>query len=1039
MIAYVIKKQKITLLFFAMVVIIGFLSFFQLPKQEMPDIVINVATVTTIFPGASPEKVEQNVTNILEEKINELEDLKSIESTSTLGRSVIVIEANADVDPKQKWDELRKKVKDAEKDLPEEAQQPIINDDLNRSFIQSFNITAPTTNDLYSLREEVEKWQEQLRAIPNVAEVQIQGLPEKEVRIDVDLQKLSAYQLSWGQVFNAIKLENEKIPLGNLDIEDHTYQLKLPEKYPVEALENVIITRTAQGYPVYLRDIGTVQLTTEKVEYFAYHNGVPAISININGEIGSDVPAIQQGIDEVVDRLSKDLPEWAEVHSLFSQNERVNELFSELGREMLIAIAAVLFVCTLGLNLSSSIVVALAIPISLALGLMFLPSLDITLNQMTIVGLIIVLGILVDDAVVVNDNIERRLSSLGESPEKAAVDGAKEVSISIITATLATIASFAPLLFLQGNVGFFIRPVPTIISMTMLASMIMSLTIVPIYRRWRETRNQQSNKMKKSTDKQFAGILGKQLSRLTNWYSKRLMPRILIRPKMTSIIGVLIGSFAYFLIPFLPIDLFPTDDRPELLVDIRVPTGQNINATNKIVRDVTDFLLEKEEVKTVASYAGGSAPKMFMGDTSAGEGIEVGQLVVILEEGKKMPKDIEPVWTEDFKKHFPGVLITPKILVTGPPVGKPVEVQVFGEDIDELRKIAQQIKEHIAAVGGTYNINDNFGIDRYALDFSVNKEVMDQKLVTYNDLSKTLRLVGEGITISKYDDGKDLVDIQLYANQGDDDPLAVFDKLSVTNLAGQQIPLSELVEIEPSFANRAIAHQDLARVVSITSDVRDRTATEVIKELKPSLEKMNLPEGYTWEIGGETSEQTDIFIDMGKLSVAVLFIIIILIAMQFYSLSLPLLVMSTIYLAFAGSLIGLFITQTPLGFMTMMGAISLSGIVVRNGIVLIEFIEEARRKGMELKEAVIGAGEARFRPILLTSATAVAGLTPLAISRDPLFSPMAMTIISGLIFSTILTLVLVPSLYTVLATYKEKRAFRKKQKSLDSHPIDQSI
>ncbi|HHY74389.1 MAG TPA: efflux RND transporter permease subunit [Bacillus bacterium] len=1037
MIAYTIKKQKITLLFFVMVVIIGFLSFFQLPKQEMPDIVVNVAMVTTTYPGASPEKVEHNVTNIIEEKINEIEDLKSIESTSVLGRSVIIVEANADVDPKQKWDELRKKVKDAEKDLPEDVILPVINDDLNRSFIQSFNITAPTTDDLYSLRDKMEDWKQKLKAIPNVAEVQIEGIPEKEVRIEIDFERLAAYQLSWTQVVNAIKQENEKIPLGNLDIGERTYQLKLPEKYPVHDLENVIITRTSQGFPVYLRDIGTVQLATEKAEYFAYHNGVPAISININGEIGSDVPAIQQEIDKVVNRLSKDLPEWAEVHSIFSQNERVKELFGELGREMFIAIAAVLFVCTLGLNLSSSIVVALAIPISLALGLMFLPSLNITLNQMTLVGLIIVLGILVDDAVVVNDNIERRLSSLGEPPEKAAVEGAKEVSISIITATFATIASFAPLLFLQGNVGFFIRPVPTIISLTMLASMVMSLTIVPIYRRWRETRNLLKNKIKESTEKRYAGLLGKPLLRLTNWYSKRLMPRILNHPKMTSIIGVVIGSFAYFLIPLIPIDLFPTDNRPELLVDIRMPTGHNIKATNQMVDDVTEFLLNKDEVKTVASYAGGSAPKMFMGDTSAGEGIEVGQLVVILDEAKRMPKDIELEWTEDFKKQFLGVMITPKILVTGPPVGKPVEVQVFGEDSNELRKISEQIKEQIAALSGTYNIIDSFGIDRYALDFQVNKELMDEKLVTYNDLSKTLRLVGEGITVSEFDDGKDLIDIQLYASNHKDEPQAIFDKLYVPNLAGQQVPLTELVEIKPSFEARAIVHQDLARVVFIYSDLRNRTATEVMKELKPKLEKMNLPEGYSWKIGGETSEQTDIFIDMGKLSIAVLFIIIILIAMQFYSLSLPLLVMSTVYLAFAGSLIGLFITQTPLGFMTMMGAISLSGIVVRNGIVLIEFIEHARREGMPLKEAVIGAGEARLRPILLTSSTAVAGLTPLAISHDPLFSPMAMTIISGLIFSTVLTLVLVPSLYTVLANYKEKRALKRTMKqNHGAMPVD---
>lgn len=1037
MISYAVRKQKITLLFFSMVLIVGIFSFFQLPKQEVPDIVVNVATVTTIYPGASPEKVEQNVTKLMEEKINEIQGLKSIESTSTLGRSFIVVEAKDDAVPDQKWDELRKKVKDAEKDLPTEALLPIINDDLNRTFIQSINIVAPSKADLLTLRDTVEAWKDQLRAIPNVADVQIYGLPEKEVRIDADIEKLTNYSLSWGHILNAIKMENEKTPLGSLDINNRTYQMKLPEQYPVKELENVIISRTPEGFPIYLRDVGHVEETTKKIDFYAYHNGKPAITISINGEMGSDVPTIQRNVDQVIKRLSKDLPQWAEATTIFSQNERVSDLFNELGREMLIAIAAVLLVCTLGLNLSSSSVVALAIPLSLALGLMLLPALNITLNQMTIIGLIIVLGILVDDAVVVNDNIERRLSTLGEPPEIAAVKGAKEVSISILTATLATISSFAPLLFLKGNVGQFIKPVPTIISLTMMASMLMSLTIIPIYRKWRETRFLRNKENKRKQE--HPGLLGKQLFQLTRWYAQVLMPKILKRPKFTSLIGVLIGTIAYLFIPFIPIQLFPNADRSEMLVDIKMPTGYNIKATDEVVQKVSKWILDQEGVKTVSSYTGGSAPKMFSGDVDAGEGIEVGQLVVILEENGVKPEEVVPIWTEEFKKLYPGVTVTPKVLEAGPPVGKPVEVRIYGEDLQQLRRFSEEVKTKIASIKGTQNIEDDFGIDRYTLDFQVNKDLMDQKLVNYNDLSKTLRLAGEGITISEYDDGKDLVDIQLYALLKEGDPLSVFQQLSVMNAQGQFIPLSELVQVEPAFTIQSIAHRNLARVVAITSEVSDRTATEVIQELKPYLQKLELPEGYEWEIGGETSEQTDVFMDMGKLSIIVLFLIVILIAMQFYSLSLPILVMSTVYLAFAGSLIGLFVTQTPLGFMTMMGAISLSGIVVRNGIVLIEFIEEARREGAELKLAVIQAGEARLRPILLTSATAVAGLMPLAITRDPLFQPMAMTIISGLIFSTVLTLVLVPSLYMVLASYKEKRKIKKLEKTSISTSLDQSM
>ncbi|WP_432775462.1 efflux RND transporter permease subunit [Brevibacillus gelatini] len=1027
MIRYIVKKRKITLLFFVMVVLVGFLSFFQLPKQESPDIIVNVATVTTIYPGASPEKVEQTVTKKLEEKINELQGLSYISSTSSLGVSSIIVEAKSDVDPKQKWDELRKKVKDAEAELPADAKQPIINDDLNRTFVQTFAVTADSREQLYSMRDMLKSWKEQLRTIPGVADVQVEGLPKQEVHIEVDTQKLSQYGITWSQVMMAVKRENEKTPLGDLTTDKRTYQLKLAENTNVEELNNVLVSRTQEGFPIYLKDIGQVKLTTETVKATSYYNGKPSVSVSINAETGSDVPSLQKRVDEMMLTLDKSLPAWAERHSIYSQNERVDELFSDLTREMIIAVIAVLLVCTLGLNLITAFVVALAIPISLAMGLLFLPSLGITMNMISIVSLIIVLGILVDDAVVVNDNIERRLSVLGEKPLAAAVNGAREVSISIVTATLATIASFAPLMFLNGNAGQFIRPVPAIISLTMLASMIMSLTIIPIFRQWYEQRR----KAGVEGYRKPAGLLGKQLTQLTSWYAGRLMPKILKRPLLAGMIGVLIGTAAYGLIPLTPVQLFPNDDRPQFLVDIRVPVGSSLEETDRVVRGVSDWIMQQHGIESVASYAGGSAPKMFGGDTAAGSGITVGQLVVRFHEKEtKIENMLEP-WTEEFKKMYPEATILPKQLEAGPPVGKPVVIRVYGEDIETLRSLAAQIKDKVAGVAGTYDVQDDFGVERYTLEFVVNKELMEQKLVNYTDLSTTLRLVSEGITVSEFDTGDELIDMKLFLQKGEEDPALLFQRLSIANARGELIPLSQLAEVKPTFSTQAIPHRDLSRSVTISADVKNRTATEVMEEIKPMLDSMALPDGYRIDIGGETSEQTDIFIDMGKLSILVVFLILILIAMQFYSLSIPVLVMSTVYLAVAGSLIGLFVTQTPLGFMTMMGVISLSGIVVRNGIVFIEFIEEARHAGAELKQAVISAGEARLRPILLTSFTAVAGLMPLAISGDVLFKPLAVTIIFGLLFSTLLTLIVVPSFYTVLAQRKLKKQAEKAAKRPD--------
>jgi multidrug efflux pump subunit AcrB len=424
----------------------------------------------------------------------------------------------------------------------------------------------------------------------------------------------------------------------------------------------------------------------------------------------------------------------------------------------------------------------------------------------------------------------------------------------------------------------------------------------------------------------------------------------------------------------------------------------------------------------MAACAGGTADLWFGGGTEISSGSPArGMVMVKLDRQVATPETMADVWREEFKKMYPGVSINPMVINTGPPVGDPISVHIYGDDIEKLRSISQEIKDRISKIPGAYDIQDDFGLDRHTLEFQVNKPMMDQKLVSYADLSRTLRLVSEGIKISQFDDGKNLIDINLYLEKNQGDPMVVFNSITVPNARGEQIPIAQIATLKPSFSIQAIPHRNLSRSVNISGEIKDRTVTDVTNDIMQVLNGMSFPEGYRWDVGGEFTEQTDIFVDMGKLSIIVFFLILILIAMQFYSLTIPLLVMSTVYLAVAGSLIGLFITRTPLGFVSMMGAIALAGIVVRNGIVLIDFIEKDRQSGTELKEAVIRAGEARLRPILLTSATATGGLLPLALMGNPLLSPMAKTIISGLVFSTVLTLVVVPSLYMVLAGFRDRK------------------
>ncbi len=1026
MIKYFVQKRKITLLFFVMLILFGLVQLGQMPKQLMPDIVIKTAIVTTTYAGASPELMEQTVTEVLEQKIKEVTNLKTISSTSSNGVSSITVQAEDNANAKDTWNELRRKVEDAQAELPADADKPTVNDNLTQTFVQSFAIYGKTKQDIYALSDLMNTWRDQLRSVPGITNVDIQGIPDQQVRIDANMSKLQQYGISWETVRQAIQSENNRVPTGNITYQDRNYQLTVDKATDYNTLKNIVVSQTDAGIPVYLKDVADVELTKETESYLSYYNGVPSISLDVSSQTGSDVPTMNERLTAKMNVLKKTLPSNVTMVSLFAQNDEVNRIFGDLIREMLIAIAAVILICTLGMNWLTAGFVALAIPISIALGLIFLPGLGITLNQITIVGLIIVLGILVDDAVVVNDNIERRLSTLGESPTDAALKGTKEVAISIITATLATISAFLPLMVLQGDIGAFIRPIPTIISLCMLASMIMSLTIIPIFREWYENRQIERGRRRKDRP---AGLLGRQIQAVSNGYAHRLMPKVLKRPMIVALIGLVVSTFAYGLAAFTPIELFPTSEDPQITVNVRMPSGTSLEETDKVVHNMAEWLKKQPEVENMAYASGGAAPQLFTNlSVLSGSGSSVGQILITGQHGMNV-KQTTDRWADQLDKDYPGIQTTVSGTAVGVSVGKAVSIRVLGDDIEEVRSLSNQIKQIIGDTPGTYGISDSMGIDNYALDFVVNKQAMDRYKVTYSNLTQTLLMMGSGMNVGNFDNGEDLIDMKLYMKGSQTvSPTTLLQQVNVTNSAGTQIPLSQIVSLKPTFSIQQIGRYNLQRVNTIEADVNGRTATEVMQDITPKLQQMNFPEGYTYEIGGETSDQADTFGDLGKLFVVAVFLIFILIVIQFYSLSIPLIIMTTVYLAAAGGILGLFLTRTPIGFMSVMGIIALAGIVVRNGIVLIEFIEDARHEGMELKEAVIQAASARFRPILLTSLTAIVGMIPIATIGELLFRPLGVVIIFGLIFSTILTLFVVPSLYMVVARWKEKRQVRKTER-----------
>lgn len=1030
-IAALIKKPKITLIFFIAAVILGTYSFMTLPSRENPEISITTAVVQTIYPGASAQKIEQLVTKPLEDKINEIENIKKIKSTSKDGASLIIVELQPVHNGgayKKTWEILRQKLLDAEGKLPDDAEKPQVNDKLSTIAGQILHLTVNDELNMEDLRPISEQWKNELRSVTGVSSIQINGLAEQQVRIELDMEQLERYQLSWEVIAQTLSSSQNRVPIGSITKDGKSLLLNLTGEWTLtqDIKETVIYRKPAEGTSLKLKDVAKVVVSTKNPKDAIYYNGKPSIDIVINAGQGVDIPALQQAIDIKTAVLKSTLPGYVTVESMFSQAEGVQVLFSELTRELIIGMLSVIVVCSLGLNMGTALIVTLAIPISIAIGIIPLRFFDIDLNQITIVSLVIVLGILVDDAVVVNDNIEQRLQ-LGDSPQTASLEGSREVSISILTATLATAAAFFPLYFLTGNIGEYIRPIPVVVSLTLVASMVMSLTIIPIYRRWLGQRKNRRLQQAMLNGKLTAavsgyttpGLLGRGIDHLSIWYEKQLK-RFLQKPLLTGVVAILLGTSSFLVLPFLGLEYFPKAEKVQFLIDVSMPVSSTLEDNSGVIRGISAWAVQQPGIVSVSGYAGRTSPKFDQTSTES-TGSRIGQVFVEIDKNRIHTKELIKPWREQLNSMYPSVDITPRELESGPAVGTPVSIRISGADLNELSLLSRELQHILSQIPGTVNISDDMGEKQLMMDLQLDKEKAGLYGVTEKELASTLRLATDGIKVSTlYVDDKS-VDVVFYHNKHGAAVDAI-DQLLVISQTGKLYTVKEFISYVPNEAIQSIHRQNLERVVTVGAYTDEGVlASEVMKKLQPQLAKLQLPAGYQISIGGESESRNDAFASIGQLSIIVVIIIYILMAMQFYSLSIPLLILSTVYLAAGGAVLGLYFTGSPIGFMALMGMISLSGIVVRNGIVLIEFIEQAQKRGIPLREAVVQGGKARLRPILLTTMTAIAGMTPMAIMGGSMWGPMAVCIISGLIVSTVLTLIVVPSLFYKLETWRHTR------------------
>ncbi len=1014
MLKWILERSKLFIIFILLFVIVGAFTFIQLPQREIPETTVNIGTINTVYPGATFDTVERSITNPIESSLSTIDGIAEVTSSSAAGFSTIVVEVAEGESKKDVFGDVRQAVSDASTSFPDGAFEPEVNESTAKMPIVSYQLTSDNRDNLLSMQEEMNRWKSEVEDLSGVSGVTIKGLPEEQILIELKQDELKDSGLNVTDVQSAINNEYYPTPLGKQEMDDELVQLSVENYDSLEQMEDLFVGKNPAGDSVFLKDIASVEVSPKELKDIITFEGKPSVSFTAYVKPGEDIPTVDERVSDKVDELSKELPSDVELEPYYSQASIVNDIFDGLFLSLAISVLAVIVATSLGLSGSGALVVALAVPISVLMGFIPLPFADVDLNQISVIGLIIALGIIVDDSIVINDNIQRRYK-LGDKGLTGAVNGVKEIWVSIVTSSLAIVFTFLPLIFLSGGNGAFIRALPTVLITTIIASTLVALVFVPILRYFISKRS-------KKPMSDAPGLLGKPLNKLADVYADKLLKKFSKKPILVSVIGLVFTTAIFGLVVLTPFEFFPAADKEEVTVDITLPIGTPIEETHDTLQDIEERLKTDDGVYETSVFTGTGTPGLFNSTlTSTGE--NTGQIVARVDRENQTTQGLIDDWTDKLRSEYPDAEIFMETIQQGPPVGAPVTVTISGPEIDQLVDLRDELTTDIEALD-TDLVVDDVGDFEPTLDYVPNRNALEENGITVNQISQQIRLATEGIPLKAFDNGIVKRDMNIVLDGNEDEVDLSNLELPAASATGgppELISLDELVTTERKEKLQKIPHIDGERAITLRAFPENEENYEAnVKEIVDK-KRDSLDADYSITLGGENEAQNDFFAEITVLFIIVLFLVYLLIALQFNSLSLPFLVLVAVYLAIAGAILGLFVTQTPISFLGVMGMVSLTGIVVRNSVVLIEFIEQALKKGMDVKEAVIESGRVRLRPILLTAITSIVALIPVAVSGDALFTPLAVTIISGILFSAVLTLIMVPMLYLVFYRFRRKK------------------
>jgi len=1019
-----IRRHQFTLIAFLCVAALGVYAFLGLPREEDPHLKLPAFLITAVQPGADPVDIEQVFAKPMEDRIATLEDVKRLETTIVDGAALVAVEFEPETDADRKLDEVNREVDALRTELPPSIRRIEIRR-AGPTLVSILQVALVSDDAPYTeLEDAARDLADLLKTVPGVRGSDTWAYPKRELRVQFDPARLDRLGITPAQLAQALQAGNSNVPAGFIDLDTRSFSLQTSGGFrTLDDVSNAVVA-SRNGAVTRVADVAEVRWHDQQLTHTGRFNGKRAVFVTATQKDGYNLLDVQKSIDAALDRFESGLPARVKLERGFAQSRNVAARLHRLYIDFSIAIALVLFTL-LPLGLRAASIVMIAVPLSLAIGMTALFFLGYSFNQITIAGFVLSLGLLVDDSIVVVENISRHLRA-GASRTEAALAGTKQIVQAILGCTATLIFAFLPLAAMPGNAGKFIRVLPVTIISTIVGSLLVALLFIPFLASRMLGRppraagiDATASNAGTSDATEPAGhnaLLDRLMGAIHRYYRPALR-RCLARPRSTVIVAIggsllLVG----LLVPVLGSSLFPKADTPQFLISISTPNGSSFAETDRALRFTEDALRRNPEVRNWFANLGHGNPQVYYNHLVSPDAANVAEVFVQLKDydARKTPRMLDGLRAE--LANYAGAHIYVREFIQGEPISAPVSVRVFGQDLDQLTVLGAQIESLVESVPGTRDVNNPLRVARTNLRLAPDpqKAALLGVSVAQFDQAVRLTLAGQPVGLFRSPDGEQY-DIVMRAATAERAGFDTLGEVRIPTQTGKMLPLSQLADLEFASAPTRIQRFKRERAVTIDAQVvTGMNTAAVTRAVKARLDQFPWPRGYRYELGGEAEASANAFGGIGVAILVALFGIFAILVLEFGDFRSTLIVLTVVPLGALGGFLMLLLTGYDISFTAAVGFVALIGIEIKNSILLVDFTNQLREQGMPLDEAIEQAGEIRFLPILLTSATAIGGLLPLALQGSGLYSPMSWTIIGGLITSTLLARLVTPVVYKLL-------------------------